>query len=112
MVGRPGDLASIFGGAVVATLCVVLMVWLFQLDRHERALVAGGHCSKITETLYTPPPTGRTSCHGDGARQYCTTRYDQPDPYMRSLWRCMDPERDGRRVEFWRRTAEETTDER
>lgn len=95
------------GTLVGFCLMIVLLVCAVRQDRHERALVAGGHCLKVTETLYTPPPSAHRSCFGDGASQTCTTRYRQPNPYMRSLWRCSDPEDDGETKEFWRRTSEE-----
>lgn len=94
--------------ALATVVSVVVMmplgIWAFQQDRHERALVADGHCVKITEALYTPPPSAHSSCYGDGAHRSCTTRYYQADPYMRSLWRCQD---DNDTREFWRRTSEE-----
>lgn len=93
----------------LAGLCglIAILVWAVQQDRHERALVKGGHCVKITEALYTPPPSSRRSCFGDGASQTCTTRYHQSDPYMRSLWRCADPDNGNKPTEFWRRSIEE-----
>ena len=95
---------SAIGALVGLCLCVMLGMWAIQQDRHERALVAGGHCVKITEALYTPPPSAHSSCYGDGAYRSCSTRYSQADPYMRSLWRCQD---DDDTREFWRRTSEE-----
>ena len=92
------------GTLVGFCLMIVLLVCAVRQDRHERALVAGGHCLKVTETLYTPPPSAHRSCFGDGAHRSCTTRYYQADPYMRSLWRCQD---EGETKEFWRRTSEE-----
>lgn len=96
-------MAAALGGVFV----IALLIWAVVQDRHQRALVDAGHCTKIAEALYTPPPTGHMSCHGAGDSRYCTTRYHQPDPYMRSLWRCADPAEAGRVSEFWRRTAEE-----
>lgn len=92
-----------FGGVLV----LAFLVWAIQQDRHERALVAQGLCTKITEALYSPPPRASTRCHGSGSSSSCSTSYYQSDPYMRSLWRCRDPEQSGRQVEFWRRTTEE-----
>lgn len=101
------EVTKLAGGAAGLVALVGLGTMLVMADRHERALVAGGHCTKITEALYTPPPSARSSCYGEGASQTCTTRYYQADPYMRSLWRCTDPEDGGRASEFWRRTTEE-----
>lgn len=101
------DSARAIGTLLGFCLIIVLLVWAVRHDRHERALVAGGHCLKITEALYTPPPSARRSCFGNEASQTCTTRYHQPDPYMRSLWRCADPDNGNKPTEFWRRSAEE-----
>ena len=98
------DAARAFGALLGFCLIMALLVWVVRQDHHERALVAGGHCLKITEALYTPPPSAHSSCYGDGAYRSCTTRYYQADPYMRSLWRCQD---DNDTREFWRRTSEE-----
>lgn len=96
VLGGVGGL--VFVGAVTSAVIV---------DRHERDLIASGHCQKVLEALYTPPPSAHTSCYGAGNGPPCSTWYSQPDPYLRSLWHCTDPERDGRGLEFWRRTAEE-----
>ncbi len=93
--------------ALAAGIVVISVAAAVMRDRHERALLDGGNCTKVTEALYTPPPSAHTHCSGEGAAQSCHTSYTQADPYMRSLWRCTDPERDNRTVEFWRRTAEE-----
>lgn len=74
-------------------------------DRYERALLAGGSCELVMEVLHTPAPEYHTSCYGNPPTS-CNTWSSQPDPYLRSLWRCPDPARDGARVEFWRRSAE------
>ena len=102
--GRDDDAAKALGTLAGFCLIIVLLVWAVRQDRHERAMIASGHCLKITEALYTPPPSAHSSCYGDGAHRSCTTRYYQADPYMRSLWRCQD--KDDTR-EFWRRTSEE-----
>ena len=102
--GRDDDAARALGALLGFCLLIVLLIFAWRHDRHERALVAGGHCLKITEALYTPPPSAHSSCYGDGAHRSCTTRYYQADPYMRSLWRCQD---DDDTREFWRRTSEE-----
>lgn len=107
MMPWPHDPAATVGKAAAAVIAIAAVVWGLLQDRHERALVAGGHCTKITEALYSPPPSARSSCYGEGASQTCTTHYYQADPYMRSLWRCADPEGGGRVREFWRRTTEE-----
>lgn len=93
-------------GLAIVLIAAAAVATVVQ-DRRERALLDGGYCTKVTEVLYTPPPSAHTHCYGDGPAQSCHTSYTQADPYMRSLWRCSDPERDGRTVEFWRRTAEE-----
>lgn len=98
---------KLLGGAVGATILVGVSAMAVLQNRHERELIAGGHCEKVLEALYTPPPSAHTSCSGEDSSQYCSTRYSQGDPYMRSLWRCADPSREGRGVEFWRRTSEE-----
>ena len=98
---------KLLGGAVGAIVLVGVSVMAIQENRHERELIAGGHCQKVMEALYTPPPRAHTSCSGEGSTRYCSTWYSQGDPYMRSLWRCADPSRDGRGVEFWRATSEE-----
>jgi hypothetical protein len=77
-----------------------------QQNRHERELIAGGQCQKVMEALYTPPLHATTSCSSTNP-PICSTSVYQADPYMRSLWRCTDPSRDGQGVEFWRATAEE-----
>lgn len=99
------DALKAFGGlcGIVALLGIGALA--VSIDREERALILGGHCTKIMEALYTPPPRAHRTCHGDQG-QYCSTWFSQPDPYLRSLWRCIDPE-DGRAHEFWRRTSEE-----
>lgn len=98
---------KLLGGAVGATVLVGVSAMAILENRHERELIAGGHCQKILEALYTPPHRAHSSCYGDGPDRVCSTWYTQPDPYMRSLWRCADPSREGSGVEFWRRTAEE-----
>lgn len=100
-------LAKGIGTGFVGALGLMLLFWAVEQDRHEQQLVADGYCSKITETLYTPPPRASTHCYGPDGSRWCSTSYSQPDPYMRSLWRCRDPEKQGQRVEFWRRTSEE-----
>lgn len=94
-------------GGIGSLMIVGAVTSAIITDRHERDLIKAGHCQKVLEALYTPPPTAHTSCYGEGSGPPCSTRYSQPDPYLRSLWHCTDPEGDGRRVEFWRRTAEE-----
>lgn len=91
---------------MVGILIVGTLVAAWTQDRRQRALLASGRCIQLVEALYTPPPRAHTSCYGDGTSQSCSTWYSQPDPYLRTLWRCPDPDRDGRQVEFWRRTAE------
>lgn len=103
-----GDLGKLVGGAVAALIAVGTLMLAIRQDRYERALLAGGDCTLVLETLYTPPPVAHTTCVGEQSRS-CTTWYSQPDPYLRSLWRCPDPERAGAQVEFWRRSAERGT---
>lgn len=98
---------KLLGGAVGASVLVGISAMAVLQDRHERELIAGGHCQKVMEALYSPPPSAHTSCSGEGSSRYCSTSYSQGDSYMRSLWRCTDPSREGRGVEFWRATAEE-----
>lgn len=100
------DALKAFGAIAGIAACLGIGALAITIDREERALIKGGHCTKVMEALYTPPPSAHSSCHGDGASRYCSTRYSQRDPYLRSLWRCVDPE-DGRAHEFWRRTSEE-----
>lgn len=97
--------SKILGSALGAVILLVWLVLWYVQDRYERRLLAAGQCDKIMEALYTPPPRATTWCSDDGTS--CRTHYYQADPYMRSLWRCVDPGRDGARVEFWRRTSEE-----
>lgn len=101
---------QVLRGAVVSSLGLVIMVVVggiaYLRDRYERALLAGGGCTAVIEALYTPPPRAHSSCSGDSGSQSCTTWYSQPDPYLRTLWRCPDPDHAGARVEFWRRSAE------
>lgn len=92
-----GAFALIVGG--IGTIAVME-------NRHERELIDGGHCQKVMEALYTPPPTATTSCSG-GNPPSCFTIFWQEDPYVRSLWRCADPSREGQVEEFWRATSEE-----
>lgn len=101
------DTLKLIGGAVGLTAIVGFGAAAVIEDRHERALLAGGHCRKVMEALYTPPPSAHTSCYGTNGGPPCSTWYSQPDPYPRSLWRCADPDAGGKGVEFWRRTAEE-----
>jgi len=98
-------LGKLVGGTVAGLVAVGSIVVAVRQDSYERALLAGGDCALIMEALYTPPPTGTTICSSYDP-PICTTSFFQPDPYMRSLWRCPDPERDGAQVEFWRRSAE------
>ncbi len=102
-------LGKLAGGTLAALIVGGSLVLAIRQDRYERALLAAGDCALILEALYTPPPRAHTSCHGDGTSQSCSTWYIQPDPYMRSLWRCPDPKRAGAQVEFWRRSAERGT---
>ncbi len=97
---------KLLGGAVGATVLVGISAMAVLESRHQRELIAGGHCQKILEALYTPPPQARTSCSSTNP-PVCSTSIWQGDSYMRSLWRCTDPSREGRGVEFWRATAEE-----
>lgn len=94
---------ALVGGAGIALAVITLTISAIN-DRRDRALLAGGHCTKIAEALHTPPPVAHTSCSGGDGSQSCTTWYSQREPYMRSLWRCLD---EGHPREFWRRTAEE-----
>jgi hypothetical protein len=98
---------KLLSGAVGATVIVGIGAMAIIEDQRERELIAGGHCQKVMEALYTPPPRAQSSCSGDGSSQNCSTWYSQSDSYMRSLWRCADPSREGQGVEFWRPTAEE-----
>lgn len=97
------------GKAAAATLVLLVLAGALMVaswkDQRERDLLSSGTCTLVMEALYTPPPVGHTSCHGDQSRS-CTTWYSQADPYLRKLWRCPDPEREGVEVEFWRRSAE------
>lgn len=94
-------------GAFSLTAIVGFVGFDIVQERQQRALIADGHCTKVMEALYSPPPRAHSSCYGDGASRYCSTYYTQADPYMRSLWRCRSPEADARPKEFWRATAEE-----
>lgn len=100
--------AGPIGGVLAGVLTIAIVVASIVQDRRERALLATGLCDKITEALYTPPPSYHTDCYGSGASQSCYTYVTQHQPYMRSLWRCADPEQEGHVEEFWRRTAEES----
>ena len=91
------------GGLVLTAGVVGLAI---TIDRHERDLIKGGHCRAVTEVLYTPPPTATTSCYGSNP-PICSTHFIQADPYFRTLWRCHDPEREGREMEFWRRSRDD-----
>lgn len=97
---------KLIGGAVGLVAILGIGAAAVMQDGHERALLAGGHCQKLMEALYTPPPSANTTCSGSNP-PLCTTSVYQADSYLRSLWRCTDPEADGRSVEFWRRTTEE-----
>ncbi|MGD9862543.1 MAG: hypothetical protein AB7S99_04955 [Pseudodonghicola sp.] len=95
------------GGALAAVLAIAIIVASIVQDSRERALLAAGLCDKITEALYTPPPSYHTDCYGADASQSCYTYVTEHQPYMRSLWRCADPEQEGRVHKFWRRSSEE-----
>ena len=99
--------AKVLAGAVGACVMLGLTTAVVMQDRHERALVASGQCEKLREELFAPAPVAHSSCHGDPSFQSCTTYFTQADPYLRSLWRCKDPEARSGVAEFWRRTAEE-----
>lgn len=90
--------------AVVLAIAIGAAAGILR-DRYERALLASGNCEFVMEVLHTPAPEHHTSCYGTPPTS-CSTWSSQPDPYLRSLWRCPDPDRDGARVEFWRRSAE------
>lgn len=107
MIRQPQDIGKLIGGAVGALAIGTVTLMAVQNDRHERALLASGGCKAVTEALYTPPPSAHTSCSGDAESRRCNTWYSQPDPYFRTLWRCTDPDRGGKRVEFWRRSTDE-----
>lgn len=94
----------ISGGAAVLMATGIAVVAAMQ-DRHQRGLITGGHCERVMEALYTPPPIATTYCYGEGSGPPCSTFYSQPDPYLRTLWRC---KAEGGRApeEFWRRSAE------
>lgn len=98
--------AKLLGGALAVTVAIGVGALAITKDRYERALLAAGGCTAVMETLYSPPRQAHSSCSGDTGSQTCTTWYSSPDPYLRTLWRCPDPARDGARVEFWRRSAE------
>lgn len=104
MLGADPRLIS---GAVGLTVLIGIGTMAVIESRHQRELIDGGHCQKVMEALYTPPPTITTTCSPVGTSRICNSSYYQAPPYMRSLWRCTDPSRDGQGVEFWRRTAEE-----
>lgn len=98
---------KLLGGAVGVTAILGIGAMTVLQNQHERELIAGGHCQKVLEALYTPPPTITTTCSPVGSSQICNSSYYQSPPYMRSLWRCADPGREGKGIEFWRSTAEE-----
>ena len=99
-------LGKLVGGAAAALIAGVTIALATWQDRFQRDLLATGNCRAVMEVLYTPPRQAHSSCSGDAGSQTCTTRYSSPDPYLRTLWRCPDPARDGAWVEFWRRSAE------
>lgn len=101
------DGLKLAGGAVGAGLIVAAVIGGVVNDQKQRTLVASGVCTKLTEAIYTPPPSAHSSCHGEGPSQSCSTYYTQSDPYLRSLWRCPKDGDQGGVVEFWRRTTEE-----
>ena len=105
MIGRPQD--RMIGGAACVMVIGIVSLMVLQNDHHERALLASGDCKAVTGALYTPPPSAHTSCFGDAESRSCNTWYSQPDPYFRTLWRCTDPDRGGKLVEFWRRSTDE-----
>lgn len=101
------DGLKLAGGAIGAGLIVAAVVGGVVSDQNQRALVASGICTKVTEAIYTPPPTAHSSCWREGAHQSCSTYHTQSAPYLRSLWRCPKEGDQGGVVEFWRRTTEE-----
>lgn len=102
-------LAKALAGTLIVALTGGIAVFAVMQSRHQLELIRGGHCRKIMEALYTPPPQAHSSCYGEGATRHCSTYYTQADPFMRSLWRCVDPDRPDLPTEFWRQTAEEET---
>ena len=100
------DFSKPIAATVGAALTIGTIGLAISADRHERDLILSGHCRAVTEVLYTPPPTARTSCYGENPPT-CSTYFYQADPYFRTLWRCKDPERDGKPVEFWRRSRDD-----
>lgn len=111
MISRSGskDRTKSIGAAIGLTITVGTIGDAIMQDRHERALLASGKCQAVAESLYTPPPSAHTSCCGDADSRSCSTYYTQPDPYLRTLWRCPDSDKGGALVEFWRRSTERPT---
>lgn len=93
-------------GAAAATF-IFVGVFCMALREHGRrdAMVKSGLCKAVTEQLYTPPPSSHTSCYGDEKYRHCNTYFTQSDPYLRTLWRCPEPDTLGESTEFWRRTS-------
>lgn len=108
-MGLPKDTPQLVGGAVAVSAIVGVIAVAVSLDRHERALIASGHCRALTEQLYTPPPMVQTQCSGSGQSLSCFTYTIPMAPYFRTLWRCVDPDKGGAQTEFWRRSTDEAT---
>lgn len=103
---REDGMARMITGGAVAVLTIGTVTVGLWLDRSQRALIDGGHCQQVMEVLYTPPPVATTQCYGEGSGPPCSTFYSQADPYLRTLWRCANPNPGGDDIEFWRRSAE------
>lgn len=97
------DFSKLIIPSIGTALTVGTIGLAISADRHERDLIRGGHCRAATEVLYTPPPIATTSCSG-GNPPVCSTYFHQADPYFRTLWHCKDPDRNGKPIEFWRRS--------
>jgi hypothetical protein len=107
MIRDQRDMLKLAGGAVGAAIIAVGLAQAVKQNRHELDLLVGGKCHALTEALYTPLPRAHSSCRGDADHRYCSTYYTQSDPYLRTLYRCTDPDRGGKQVEFWRRSTDE-----
>jgi len=99
-------IATVVAAALVIILVCAAFAVAVRLDNRQLRLITSGKCHAIAEALYTPPPSAHSNCYGDAATRHCTTFYSQPDPYLRTLYRCSDPDKGGKRTEFWRRSTD------
>ncbi len=81
---REDGLAKLVAGGAVALVTIAGAALAVIQDRFERGLLDGGHCERIMEALYTPPPSLTTICSSTNP-PICTTTAISP---IRSCGHC------------------------